>query len=97
MKKIDPANIELGQRLRSFRKAKRLTIETVARAIDVAPSTYREWENGRAITGNPYTKIAYVLGVSVQQILGAKEDTRGEVIHKIMEIERMLNQLKTIL
>lgn len=97
MKKLDPANIELGKRLREFRKSKRLTIEAVARAVDVAPSTYREWENGRAITGNPYARIANVLGVSVLQILAGKENPRGEVINKIIEIERMIVQLKALL
>lgn len=97
MKKIDPENIELGKRLRRFRTEKRLTIEVVSKQIGVAPSTYREWESGRAITGNPYAELAVALGVSVYQILGIEDRSRDAINKYVEDIEGLLHRLKSAL
>lgn len=97
MKKICQKNIDLGKRLRKFRLEKRLTIDAIAKRIDVAPSTYREWESGRAITGNPYSELARELGVSVYQILGIEDQSRDAIVKYINEIERTIDRLKSLI
>lgn len=42
-----------------------------ARRIGVPETTYREWEYGRAIRGEPYPKIAAAFGVSLEVLFGA--------------------------
>ncbi len=42
----------------------------LARLINVPETTYREWEYGRAIRGEPYVKLAKALGVSLEDLLG---------------------------
>jgi len=97
MKKLDPSNIEFGKRLRQFRLDKRLTIEGIAQKINVSPSTYREWESGRAITGNPYAALAQALGVSVHQILGIEDHSRDEILEHLERIEQLTSKLKQMI
>ncbi|MBK8202439.1 MAG: helix-turn-helix transcriptional regulator [Bdellovibrionales bacterium] len=44
-----------------------------ARRIGVPESTYREWEYGRKIRGEPYLQIAKTFGVSIEELLGQPE------------------------
>lgn len=65
-----------------------------AQLINVAPSTYREWEKGRAITGNPYVELAEVLGVSVYEILGIEDEARQTLSHCLNELEKSIQMLR---
>jgi transcriptional regulator with XRE-family HTH domain len=58
------------KRLREFREDRRLSMRDLARLINVPETTYREWEYGRAIRGEPYVKLAKALGVSLEDLLG---------------------------
>jgi transcriptional regulator with XRE-family HTH domain len=97
MKKIDQENVELGKRLRAARRAKNLTIEEVASAIGVAPSTYREWEAGRAISGNPYAQLATVLEVGVYHILGIEDKAKDSLSSCLLELEKSIQRLKGLI
>lgn len=94
MKKISKENIELGHRLRLFRVNRGLSIESVATKVGVAPSTYREWENGRAVSGNPYAKISDALGVGVYQILGIHDESKNQLFACLVELEKSIQHLK---
>lgn len=45
---------KFGTRLKRLRSQAGLTAEQVAKKLKFATSTYREWEYGRAIQGEPY-------------------------------------------
>ncbi len=96
MKKSANENFELGQRLKFVRLQKNITIEEVAEQIGVAPSTYREWEKGRAITGNPYGKLCTVLGVSIYYILGIEDGASEALSTCIREMEKCIQKLKSL-
>lgn len=56
----------LGDRINSFRKAGRLTLEQLGRKVGVSGSTIRNWEKGSTIPIPPHLeKLADELGVSV--------------------------------
>lgn len=85
---------ELAERLKRLRLKRGLSVTEVARAIGVATSTYREWEQGRKIKGEPYQKLAELFEVALSELLtgfGGKkailEDLR--VIEKAVERIRM--------
>ena len=63
----------------------------------MATSTYREWENGRAITGQPYLKMAKALGVSVYQIFGIEDQRRNEISSKLTAIKRLVQEVENVL
>lgn len=94
MKRLSNDSLEIGKRLKTFRILKGLSIQEVATRIGVAASTYREWENGRAITGNPYAKISSALGVGVYQILGLEDTSKDTLFSCLNELERCVQNLK---
>jgi transcriptional regulator with XRE-family HTH domain len=94
MKKISNESIELGKRLRMFRLNKGYSVEEVATKLGIAPSTYREWEKGRAITGNPYLKLSAVLEVGVYQILGVEDEARDQLFNCLSELEKIIQIMK---
>lgn len=58
LKKTSNEDVLFGKRLRALRLKINLSAEELARGMGISPSTYRDWENGRAITGQVYHKLA---------------------------------------
>ena len=58
-----------------------------AQLIGVPETTYREWEYGRQIRGEPYLKIAKAFGISVSELLGAESSnlTVDQRLNRILE------------
>lgn len=61
---------EFATRLKAIRLKKDLSMRNAAKLIGVPESTYREWEYGRAIRGEPYPKIADSYGISLEELFG---------------------------
>ena len=61
-------------RLQRLRNQKDISVRQMAQRIDVPESTYREWEYGRQIKGEPYGKLAVALNVSLNELLTGKKD-----------------------
>lgn len=76
--------------MRKRRNEMGLTIATCAKKIGVSQSTYREWEYGRAISGEPYAKIASLLGLSLSELLGRD---KAELIIQTEEVEKKLGEI----
>ncbi len=74
----------LGDRLKKLRTRKGLSISDVSSYISVSPSTFRDWENGREIKGEPYVKIADYFNVSLNYLLTGQE----------LKIETSLNEVE---
>ena len=83
-----------GSRLKKLRHLKELSIEEVSKKIGVPASTYREWESGRAIQGEPYLKIAEVFGVSVHELLSGHAQTASRALTLIRQIESLCQELE---
>ena len=84
----------LGQRLKRLRQSRRMTIEEVASQIGVATSTYREWEYGREIRGEPYEKLADVFGVGLIELMKGKNPTKIRAFKAAIEIEKNTQIIK---
>lgn len=63
-------SIETGKRLRLYRNRAKVSAQAAANAVGVSVSTYRDWENGRMIMGEPYIELAKLFGISVADLLG---------------------------
>ena len=59
----------LNERLKRLREERGLTAKAMAGLIDVAESTYREWEYGRGLKLPPLQKISQVLTISVTELV----------------------------
>jgi transcriptional regulator with XRE-family HTH domain len=93
--------MSLSKKLRQLREDRSLTILQCAKAVGVSPSTYRDWEYGRSISGEPYLKIAEVLGVSLSELLGSQphknlhelemlETTLVDTLHRVRRLKAVL-------
>lgn len=84
-----------GKRLKRLRIAQKMTMKELAQTIGVPMSTYREWEYGRSIVGEPYPKLADALKVSLSELLlGERAGNTSEVFAEIHAIESHLLKLK---
>lgn len=84
----------IHQRMMRLRCAQGLTVKQVAQCAQVPVSTYREWEYGRQIKGEPYIKIAAALNVSVYTLLTGEESPLNEALDKIEEIQKLCRILQ---
>ena len=62
-----------------------------ARRIGVPETTYREWEYGRAIRGEPYVKIALAFGVTLDALLGTSDKSDITVEDRLNCIRQQLS------
>lgn len=84
----------LGKRLHRLRSIKNFSQSDVARIIGVSPSTYREWELGREIKGEPYEKLASAFEVSLSELLTGKS---SEVEEYLVRIEDAVKSIRCLL
>ena len=84
----------LGERLRKARELKGMSVSEVARHLNVSPSTYREWEYGRDIKGEPYSAICSLFDISYS-FLFTGEKVRIE--NFLEEIEIQIKKIRSFL
>jgi transcriptional regulator with XRE-family HTH domain len=84
----------LAHRLRKLRKDKNLSAKDVAQELGVAISTYREWEYGRLIKGEPYAKLAEIYGVSVSELITGKKISPVNLLDQLEHIQDQLRLFK---
>lgn len=87
--------VPFHERLRTLRKAKGLTMREMARRVGVPETTYREWEVGRAIQGEPYVRMSEALGVSLTELLTGNRPEQAQILSEIESVEEGLKQLKS--
>lgn len=87
-------NETLSDRLRRLRTLKGFSVKEVAEQIKVPLTTYREWEHGRKIVGEPYVELARVFEVSVYEMITGEKTLSNDVIRSFELIEIELKKLK---
>ncbi|MCP4912457.1 MAG: helix-turn-helix transcriptional regulator [Oligoflexia bacterium] len=83
-----------GDRLKRLRVSKGSSISDVSNHIFVSPSTYRDWENGREIKGEPYIKVAEYFNVSLNYLLTGQELKIEEALN---EVEKHIRIIRSFL
>jgi transcriptional regulator with XRE-family HTH domain len=81
-------------RLRRLRMKKKYTMKSVAQLIGVPETTYREWEYGRMIQGQPYVALANVLEVSIAELLAGRPADPQKIIEALELTEIALQNLR---
>jgi transcriptional regulator with XRE-family HTH domain len=84
----------LGKRLQRLRSIKNFSQSDIAKIIGVSPSTYREWEQGRQIKGEPYEKLASIFEVTLTELITGK---KTEIEVHIAQIESCVKNIKCLL
>lgn len=86
-------NNSIGSKITSRRKNLGYSVKKVASEIGISESTYRDWENGRKISGEPYEKIAKVLNMPIIKLV-TNQEIRITEIEK--EIKNLINSVNNI-
>lgn len=84
----------LGNRLKTLREKKGLTVKEVSDKIGVPITTYREWENGRKIVGEPYAQLSKVFEISVFELITGEKASSTELFKSVEIIEIELQKIK---
>ena len=82
------------ERLERLRGDRKLTAKAMAQSIDVAESTYREWEKGRGMKLPPFQKISHVLAISVTELITGEKPNWAEIIGQLVKIEKSMTELR---
>lgn len=89
--------IEIGDRIKMARKAKKITQSDLAERVGVKRSTVGSWEiNRREPSGKDLCEIAEILEVSTDYLLGKKtqeEDLQLRLMNEIKEKVDLLYQI----
>ncbi|UYL07515.1 helix-turn-helix domain-containing protein [Bdellovibrio sp. SKB1291214] len=85
----------LGKRLKRLRSDKDMSAQQVADLAGIPVTTYREWENGRQILGEPYEKLAHALDVTLFELLTGRKPNRADLFIKLEEVEMALGELRS--
>ncbi len=77
-----------------MRQSQGLTAKEVAESAGIPLSTYRDWERGVEIKGEPYVKIAQALNVSLYELLTGEKANALKIYAEIEKIENSCQSLK---
>ncbi|MCX6126463.1 MAG: helix-turn-helix transcriptional regulator [Proteobacteria bacterium] len=80
----------IGKRLRRFREASGLSVAKVAAYVGVSESTYRDWEQGRAIQGEPYPRLAEIFAVGLTEVIVGERSDKDWIFAELEQIERII-------
>ncbi len=86
--------MEISKKLKNRREELGVKVKDVAQYVGVAESTYRDWENGRSIQGEPYKELAEILNLSIGQLLGI--DERDVIQSFLLEVTRLEKSISAI-
>ena len=86
--------MDFNKRLKKLREEKGISPKSMAEQLEVSVSTYRDWEYGRKITGEPYVKISEVLNVGLGELFGKSVSNYSDFKLALQKVRNSLNQLE---
>ena len=85
-----------AERLQSTRKDRKITQVRLAAMLEVNPRVYNRWERGTSVPQlDTIVKIADILGVSLDVLVGREKNTQAPVIHNL-KLHAMLNEIDAL-
>ncbi len=91
---IEKSAENLSDRLRRFRNKNNLSVKNVALALNIPTTTYREWENGRKIVGEPYIALAQLFKISVHELITGEIFTDNNVIASLDLVQNEISKIR---
>lgn len=90
--------VPIGAKLKSLRQSSGQSAKAVSRQLGVAESTYRDWEYGRAIKGEPYAALAKIFDITLSELLCQDLDNeRRHILEGLKRIEILIKDIKSVL
>lgn len=85
----------IHSRLKHYRTQKGFSIQEVSRRTGIPSSTYKEWENGRQIRGEPYAVLAETYQVSLQELITGRKTQAGPLLQRLDHVLLELQAVKS--
>ncbi|QDK44778.1 hypothetical protein DOM22_06170 [Bdellovibrio sp. ZAP7] len=85
----------LAKRLKRLRTEQDKSAQQIADLTGIPVTTYREWENGRQILGEPYEKLSKALDVSLFELMTGRKPKHADLFIKLEEVEKTLSELRS--
>lgn len=86
---------KISERIRKLRERSGLTQKAIAEKIAVPNSTYRDWEYGKQIVGEPYVKLAEIFGVSLSTLLtGDTMANKNDIFYQIDRVDDLIKLIR---
>lgn len=85
---------EIGTRMKKRRLEKGLSLKQISLRAGVPVSTYREWEYGRKIIGEPYLQLSLALEMSLFELITGRKPQKRGILAKLDEINLICRDLK---
>lgn len=86
-----------AERLKEARAARGLTQVRLAELLEISPRVYNRWERGAAIPKlDTVVKIAEILEVSIDQLVGLKDHDDSDFRLRNPELHRMYKEIDTL-
>lgn len=83
-----------GTRLKYYRTKKNLSINEVAKLLEVSASTYRAWELGTKIQGELlYPRLAKFFSISLGELLTGEEN---KIDDYLKDMELIIQKIRTL-
>ncbi len=86
--------MSVAEKMKTRRQKLNIKVRDISQKVGVAESTYRDWENGRSIQGEPYMKIANALNMNILDLLEIEKTSIGKVIADIDAIENHVKNIR---
>jgi len=86
----------ISQRLVHFRNLKGLTQKQVAERLAVPVTTYRNWEYGKAIRGEPYVALAQIFEISILELLTGSKPGKSEMLRALENLDKEVKNIREI-
>lgn len=83
-----------GERLKKLRLKADLSQKQVAERAGISASTYRDWEYGKKIKGEPYVNLASALNVSISELFTDKKLVTSKIHQELRDIERIVESIR---
>lgn len=90
-------NNSIGKKLNNRRLELGYSVKKVAAQIGISESTYRDWENGRKISGEPYSKIAEALSMPILGLLSEQEIRVSSIEKEIKSLKECVNNIEKLI
>ena len=87
---------EFHKNLKMLRERKGNSVAEMAKNLGISVSTYREWEYGRKILGEPYLEIAIILDVGLNELFENQNNEYLEVREAIKAVKKSLKELEEV-
>lgn len=84
---------KISDRLKRLRVRKGLSQINLAKLVHVPVTTYRDWEGGKAITGEPYPILAEHLDVSINYLITGQQHTENNIL---LDIDKIIEDVKNL-